>query len=202
MAVKTLTQLRAEAQAIRDQATTGANTASIIGTWMDEVLENLDTIRGDIWEFVLDGTYLAVGSALTIGSGIRTKVPIDGLGGEFHSPNYAGHMWNTTTDKLEPIAENDFLNVRFAITGQSDSDPNNYMDVEFEVTGETPPVIWKETAVFVKGAANEQSFNLAMPFFVGAAFLANGGEIYVTPNGAARFWEIAITISRSYTPTV
>lgn len=201
MAQKTLAQLRIQAQQIRDETVAGTNTAVRVGTLLDENLESLDTIIGNLWEFNLDGTYVAQPSGLAIAAGIRTKLTVDGTGDAQKSPNFAGNLWNTVTNKFEPFVANDLYMMRLAITGESDLAATNRFEVEFDVGGATG-VIGRETGVFAKGAGSPQSFNFVSNFFAGGDFLTNGGEIFVTPLADATFWEIAITISRTYTPIV
>lgn len=201
MAIKTLAELRAEAQIIRNETAAGANTAVRVGGLVDEILESLDTLTGNLWEFKLDGTYINQGSALSIAAGIKTKITVDGLGANDKSPNYAGDLWNTTTNKFTPFVADDFYSMRLAITGESDVAATNRFEVEFDVGG-VSGVIGRETGVFAKGAGSPQSFNFTAGFFAGGDFLANGGEIFITPLADASFWEIAVTISRTYTPIV
>ena len=201
MAIKTLADLRTDAQVIKNEVTTGANTALRVGTFMDEFLESLDTIRGGLWEFTLDGTYTGSTQPLTIAAGVKTKITIDGGAQRLKSPNFVGDLWNTSTNKFTPLVENDFYSMRLAISGWSDIAAVNRFDVEFDVAG-TSGVIGRETGVFAKGAGNAQSFNFVAGFFAGGDFLANGGEIYITPFADASFWEIAVTINRTYTPEV
>lgn len=200
MTIKSLTVLRAEAQAIRDETGTGVNTASKMGTFLDDFLDSHDGLNGDLWEFKLDGTYPNVGSALAIAAGVRTKINIASAGGEIlRSPNHTGDIWNQTTQKFKPLANNDFYTMRFAITGYSDVASVNRFEVELDVGGSFP-VIASETGVFAKGAASMQSFNFSTGFFAGGDFFTNGGEIYITPLADASFWQMGITISRNYTP--
>lgn len=145
------------------------------------------------WEFALDSAYTA-GSPLSITGLTRTKITIDGLLESSGNPS-TGALWNTTSNKITPPAINDFIIVRFAIQGQSTSAATNKFEVELDVGG-TAGVIFRETEVFSKGAGNPQNFNAIMPLFVGSDFLSNGGELYITPDEDATFWEFGITISK------
>lgn len=171
--------------------------------WTEILNESNGTsdVLGHLWEFVLGGTYISATSSLGITASNRIKIPIDGGFSQITSPNYNGNVWNISTNKIEPITLNDFYEIRFAITGHSDIAQTNRFDVEFDVGG-SAGIIFRETAIFGKGAGNAQSFNFSMPLFVGSDFKTNGGEIYITPLADASFWEIAITISRTYTPGI
>jgi hypothetical protein len=202
MAIQTIAELQTRAQIIRNETASGANTAVRIGSLIDDFTESLDTITGNLWEFTLDGTYVDQPSALACPAGVRTKITVDGTAAHIHSPNTNGqHIWNTVNSKFEPLAVNDFYMMRFAITGESDLAAVNRFEVEFDVGGLTP-IIGAETGVFAKGSGNPQSFNFSTGFFAGGDFVTNGGEIYITAEADASFWEIAITVSRTYTPIV
>ena len=104
-------------------------------------------------------------------------------------------MRNFTAQKTSSI--NEFGLVRFAITGQSTVASDNKFEVELDVAGVTN-VIFQETGVFAKGAGAPQAFNFIIPLFAGDDFLANGGELYVTPESDATFWQFALTAVRIY----
>lgn len=195
----TLAELIATATEIRDETVEGANTASKVGQFFVDFLSGFDGIIGRIWEFVLDGTYINQATALSIPAGQRTKITIDGIGSHNHSPNFSGHLWDTSSNKFKPLVADDFYHLRFAVTGQSVNQSVNRFETEFDVNGSSG-VIGRETGVFAKGAGVSQSFNFVSGFFAGGDFLANGGEIYITPLADAEFWEIAVTIERTYTP--
>lgn len=201
MTIKSLAVLRAEAQAIRDETGTGINTASKVGTFLDDFLDSHDALNGDVWHFVLDSTYPSVGSSQAIAAGVRTKIVIDGVAADLKSPNFTGEIWNLTSQKFIPLIENDFYTMRLAVSGYSDIASVNRFEVEFDVGGATP-IIGRETGVFAKGAGsgNNQSFNFSTGFFAGDDFFVNGGEIYITPMDDAHFYEFGVTISRNYTP--
>ena len=203
MAVKTLTQLGIDARVIKEEVSPGANTATRVGEFMENFLDSFDTILGDGWSFTLDSTTGAT-NGISVAGGVRTQLLVDGTGGHLHSPNWTAnniHIWDVDTSIFQPLAANDFYSMRLAITGQSDVPTDNRFDVEFDVGG-TDGVIARETGVFVKGQGSPQSWNFSTGFFAGGDFLTNGGKIYIIPEGNATFWQLAVTISRTYTPIV
>lgn len=197
MAIKTLSQLKSLAIQIRDETLDETNTAIRVGGFMNDFLDSSDSLTGHLWQFELDGQYQDLASALVIAAGVRTKLTINGQLYSDKSPNLATPVWDVLTSKFKPLKLGDFYFMRLAISGQSDNAPSNRFEVEFDVGG-TAGVIARETGVFAKGSGNAQGFNFSSGFFVGADFLANGGEIYITPLENARFWELGTTISRTY----
>ena len=152
------------------------------------------------WDFHFDGTYTEA-ARRTILAGVRTQMTIDGASGDFGHPAVAhngNHFWNTSTNKLIPNGLNNFGMVRVALTAESTSAPTNRFELELDVGGGTPPVIYSQTAVFAKGAAVLQHFNFIIPLFSGSDFQANGGTFYITPLADATFWDHAITSVQIY----
>lgn len=197
MAIKTYSQLKTLANQIQNETLDETNTAIRVGGFMNDFLDSVDSLTGHLWQFELDGQYQNLASALVIAAGVRTKLTINGQRSSGKSPNLITPVWDVAISKFNPLKLGDFYFMRLAITGQSDNNPSNRYEVEFDVGG-TAGVIARETGVFVKGSGNSQGFNFSSGFFVGADFLANGGEIYITPLDDARFWELGVTISRTY----
>jgi hypothetical protein len=200
MAIQTTSELRTRAQEIRNETTAGANTAVRIGTLLDDFVESLDSITGHYWQHYRDSDY-TVGSKLSIAGGVRTKLTNNGVTRTEASPNGYPAVWDTTTNKIVPENLDDFYTIRLDIKGWSDLAQTNNFDVEMDIGGGIG-VISADTGVFIKGNGVEQSFNFSSQFFVGSTFITNGGELYITPDSDASFWDIGITISRTYTPTV
>ena len=173
----------------------GQNANAITEQDLRDLIVSLPSIIGGFWEFNLDNQY-TLASKKSIAAGARTKVTINGLL-DYQTSDVTKKIWNTTTGKVAPLFAGDFLTGRFAMAGWSDVASVNRFEIEFDVGG-SAGVIGQDTAVFAKGAANAQNFNFILPAFVGADFFANGGEIYITPESNASFWEHALTIERSF----
>lgn len=202
MAIKTLAQLKAVAAEIKTETEDGANSASKVGTFFDDILDSLDSMRGHLWEFSLDTLYPIEATPQAILQGVRTKMQLD-TPIYLSSPNHViTPIWNTTTQKFMPLIADDFYIFRFAITGKYTQGSTASFLFEFDVSTGTQPIIAKETKVFVKGNGVAQSFNLEFGLFAGPDFLTNGGEVYITPDQNASFWEIAATIDRTYSTPV
>lgn len=200
MAAQTTSELRARAQTIRNETISGANTAVRVGTLIEDFADSLDTITGHYWQHYRDSLY-PVGSKLSISAGVRTKLTCNGVARTEVSPNVYPSVWDVVGNKITPEKINDFYTVRLDIKGWSDLAQSNFFDIEMDIGGALG-VVAADTGLFIKGNAVPQSFNFSSQFFVGSTFLANGAEIYVTPDQDASFWDIGITISRTYTPEV
>lgn len=173
---------------------------SITAQDIRDFIVSVKYLNGGGWDFHFDSVY-TLASPRAIGAGIRTQVTIDGLRGDFGHPSgtdHTQHFWNTTTNKIEPPNLNDFGHIRLAFTGKSNSDPDNYVDIELDIGGGIPPVIFKDTKLFAKGATVTQEFNVIIPLFAGPDFIANGGTLYITPKSASTYWDFALTSERTY----
>jgi hypothetical protein len=174
----------------------GQGPASITPQDMRDFIVSSPYLANQGWEFLFDSTY-TVGSPRTILAAARTQMTIDGLAEATGHPGGVQGFWNTSTNKIEPSALNDFGLCRIAFTAQSTAASVNRFEVELDTAGAFP-IIYQQTGVFAKGAGNPQSFNFIIPLFAGADFLANGGIVYITPEADATFWTFAITSVRLY----
>lgn len=191
--------VRTEADLLANLFQDGQPDSSITAQDLRDFIVSTKYLNGGGWEFHLDGTY-TIGSPRTILAGVRTKVTIDGALEDTGHPattHGAGHFWDTATNKVVPTALNNFAIGRLALTAQSVSASTNRFEVEVDVGGATP-IIFQETGVLAKGAGVDQSFNFTAPLFVGADFLANGAELYITPLADMEFHTFALTINRTY----
>lgn len=196
MTQKTNAALRTEAQIIRDETIAGTNNAERIGTFLDDVLDSLDPMVGHFWQHYRDSAYL-VGNKRPIAAGIRTKITNNGVTRTIVSPNGYAAVWDINTNKIVPVDENDFYSIRIDVKAWSDAAATNRFDIEMDIGGAIG-VFAAKTLVFSKGAVSAQIFSATFGFFVGSTFIANGGEIYITPESDASFWDMGITLNRTY----
>lgn len=147
------------------------------------------------WTFDFDGEYTSLAKR-TILAGQRTKLTNNAALERTGHPQ-VGAFWDNGTNKITPSAINDFGTVRLAFQAQSKVAAVNRFELELDTSGSFP-IIFKETGVFAKGAGVPQNFNFVVPLFAGPDFLANGGEIYITPEDDIELWEFAITAIRQY----
>lgn len=192
--------VRTESDLLTNLFQDGQADYSITAQDIRDLIVSIKYLNGDAWEFHFDNEY-TLGSPKTILAGVRTKVTIDGLLEDTGHPitgHSSEHFWNPVTNKIEPPNLNDFGIGRFAVTSESVLDPDNSFDIEVEVIGGDYPIIYRDTAVFAKGAGVIQHFNFIVPLFVGPDFLTYGATLFITPQSDALFWEHALTITRTY----
>lgn len=143
-----------------------------------------------------DSTYTS-GSKRAISTGVRTKVTIDGLGAQTDSDQLpsGSEWWSTLNNKIVPDADGDAYDVRliFKATPAASSD---YFDVELDIGGSIG-VILEETKIYAKGTS-DHSFVVSWAIRTKDTFLANGGEIYITPNSNQSFWDFNIQITKTH----
>jgi len=158
------------------------------------------------WEFCLDSA-ATISSPVTITGGTRHHFTSDGLLAQVIHPTRHTAFWNPSTNKIEPPALNDFIDVRFAFTATSTSGAGstNQFELELDTTGKpngtgspatSGDIIFRQTEFFSKGIGQTQHFNFIMPLFVGAQFLAAGGIFYITPVNDMDIWRKAVIINR------
>jgi hypothetical protein len=111
----------------------------------------------------------------------------------------SGALWNTTDDAITPIALGDAYSVRvdLPITAKSGS-PNTIL-VQLDIGGTgSPSVVIVNESIAVPGSV-PYTLTLSYPLFVGATFLANGCEIFLsTDTGTVGITAPAITIIRDH----
>lgn len=143
-----------------------------------------------------DSTYTS-SAKRAIAAGVRTKVTIDGLGAQTDLDQLpsGSAWWNTTSNKIIPDANGDAYDVRiiFNATPTAGSD---YFDIELDIGGAIG-VILAETKIYAKGTGTH-SFVLSWPVRTKDTFLANGGEIYITPSSNQNFWDFNIQITKTH----
>jgi len=118
-----------------------------------------------------------------IATGVRTKWTNDGgtLTIEKNPSDATQSMWDTTTNKIQPISAFDVYQVRVTFSAENYSGSTPLMTIELDIGGSIG-VIASETKRLAKGGS-EQAIMFALPVFAGSTFLANGGEIYLTYTG-------------------
>lgn len=159
--------------------------------------------NGGGWEFVYDTT-TSLGPLV---DETPTIVPISPNVGETLQFPAGFQIWDSANNKILPPSLNSFGIVRLSFTGvYASGGTAPHIDVWLDV-GATPlslaNVIYKESAVFAKGAAEAQYFNFIVPLFAGADFLANGGTFVVQAHGSSVITlnNFSLTSARMFNPT-
>lgn len=141
------------------------------------------------------------GSPQVFTGSARTKLTIDGAGSQTNTSYLPGgdDLWDTVGYRITPQTAFDFYVVRLTFeanpTGASD-----YFDIELDIGGSIN-TIWQETRGFLKGVADHK-FSFTIPVYTGTTFLANGGELYITPSASLDIWGAGITICKVHSEGV
>lgn len=137
------------------------------------------------WEFSRDD-----GTTPQVFTTTPSRLSINGLGANTTStklpPSIAGSdtLWDTTTDFLTPIAENDYYHVRFNFPCTAVAGSPTYLELQVDIGGGSSPsnVIYSlalpiyKTPPFTIGAA--------LPIFISSVGLANGVQFFLNVDAA------------------
>ena len=149
------------------------------------------------WQQITDTTYTS-GAPLAIASGVTGKL-LTGTVTEINTqlPSGVTTFWNNTTDKLIAVNNGDAFTLSLRFKAKMDV-ANGLTDVGINIGGSLN-VISQETLVFSKGAGVEQRFDIDLSYFTGTTFIANGGDIEITPlNGDISIYDIVLVIIRTH----
>ena len=140
-------------------------------------------IRVQGWEQYEDTDQTVGTPSQTIATGVRTLWTNDGgtLALQKSPSDAIAPLWNTATNKINPISVFDTYSVRIGFKAQDYSGTTPDLKVELDIGGGIG-VIASRTTSLLKGGS-EQSMLFALPVFTGSTFLSNGGEIYLTFTG-------------------
>ena len=182
----------------RTQVVEAASTASTVagGQWVSDGAGGGEFIRIQGWSQHSD-TDTAVGApSQTIATGTRTLWTNDGGATTLQKlPSdigVSGHLWDTTANKITPIAAFDTYNIRVEFKVQDYAGTTPDLKIELDIGGALGTIV-SQTIPLLKGGA-EQAITMSFPVFAGSTFLANGGGIYVTFTGTGSCKIFASTI--------
>jgi len=165
---------------------------------MDKVNDNFDEVYNFTgWEQIIDSTYTS-GSPLTILSGVTGKI-LTGTVTKIQTqlPTGVTTFWNETTDKIVAVNDGDAFTLSLRFKAKMNV-ANGLADVGINI-GTPLNIISQETILFSKGSGVEQRFDLDLSYFTGTTFIANGGNIEVTPlNGDIDIYDIKLVIIRTH----
>lgn len=149
------------------------------------------------WEQITDTTYTS-GSPLSIVEGVTGKI-LTGTVSRITTqlPSGVTEFYNTTTDKLMAVNDGDAFTLSLRFKAKMDV-ANGLADVAINIGGALN-VISQETLVFSKGIGVEQRFDIDLSYFTGTTFIANGGDIEITPlNGDISIYDIVLVPIRTH----
>jgi hypothetical protein len=163
-----------------------------------KINENFEELYGSTgWEQITDTTYTS-GSPLSISEGVTGKIltgTITTLNSQI--PDGVTSFWNNTTDKLVAVNNGDAFTLSLRFKAKMDT-ASGIADVGINIGGSLN-VISQETLLFSKGSSTEQRFDIDLSYFTGTTFIANGGNIEITPiNGDIEIYDIVMVIIRTH----
>ena len=173
------------------------NTGDPLRTAFTKTNENFNELYSGFtgWEQITDSTY-TIGSPITILSGVTGKI-LTGTVTKIQTqlPTGVSTFWDSTTDKLLGVNNGDAFTLSLRFKASMDV-ANGLADIDINIGGALG-AISNETVLFHKGLSVEQRFDIDLSYFTGTTFIANGGNIEVTPlNGDIVIYDIVLVIIR------
>ena len=113
-------------------------------------------------------------------TGVRTKYLNNGAGltVEYLPSDATVPLWDVTTNKHMPIAQNDVYDIRTSFIAENYAGTSPYVLCELDIGGGIG-VIFSQIIPLIKGGV-AQPCSFSFPVFTGSTYIVNGGEIYLT----------------------
>lgn len=142
---------------------------------------NWTRIQG--WGQFADADTTVGSPSQNIATGARTLWTNDGLTTNIQkSPSdLVSPLWNTSTNKITPIAAFDTYNIRIGFKAENYAGTGPDIKVELDIGGGIGVIVSTTVPLLRSGA--QQSCLVAFPVFAGTTFIANGGSVYLTYTG-------------------
>ena len=168
------------------------NNSGIVGANVTDALNNLQS--GDpAWENVGDTQYTEVSPFAVVG-GTTVKMP-NNAGSRLNTYMPVGiKFWNEVTQKVTPQGVGEVYSLRVNFKAKSSTVTNSF-DILLDIGG-TQGIILESVATFPKGSGIETPFSSTTSVFIGATFIANGGDIQINPVDDIEIYDISFFISR------
>jgi len=154
--------------------------------------------QGGAWAYYADGTSTTQGTAQVVLADARDQMLNDGVGRtEIGQIQDMAAPW--VNDKL--VVELDCTyQVRLTFNAQISSGAGGeHLTVDMDIGGAIG-VIWAGTETLAKGANEPHSYTFSIPSFAGTTFVANGGQLNITPSVDMDIWNVAVFVVRTYMP--
>jgi len=142
------------------------------------------------WGIYRDTIY-TLASPFSVTSGSRVKLANNnGAGIISQLPLGVSSFYDATTGKLIATNDGDVLSLTLRFKAKM-SVLNGYFDLDIDIGG-TQNVISGESVLFTRGSGTEQRFDVDLDYFTGSTFIANGGDLNITPiNGNIDIYDIS-----------
>lgn len=154
------------------------------------------------WVNIADSQY-TVGAPLTVLSGVKTQLTINGLGAattRAYADGMHSDVWSD--NRFKPFALGEAYNLRVTCTiAKSTSGTGHYVVFDADIGTDVAPFLSASQSVpLVKGQGVATLLTIAAPFFCLDTFGRNGARLFITPSTDITIWGAAIFIQRTFTP--
>lgn len=164
---------------------------SALGVGVDEgkVLRSTSSNTAE-WVYPPEGWgfYLHSGTGQVLNT-TASKLIIDGAGAASESSylprdirGTGTELWSTADNKMLPIAEGDFYQVRIDIPVVSETGTVTDITIQLDIGGAATPTTIITEGYEIGGRDTPYIVRSSFPVFSGSTFLANGGQVFVKTN--------------------
>ncbi len=153
--------------------------------------QNVTTIGG--WVRYDDNQYTSI-SKLSLADGV--EVNLTNNGNAIYRSHPSINFYNTSTNKLLGINENDVYMTTIVFKVSSANANQTHIDLRFVGTGEIERI--HKTMGFYKGNNTEQNFHEVFQYYTDSTFVNEGVDIRIkSDGGTAKVWDIIYFIQRT-----
>lgn len=119
----------------------------------------------------------------TLSTGVKAAFVCDGgfLTKEYLPEDASVSLWDTSTNKHIPIAEDDVYIVRISFAAENYAGSSPYIDIALDIGGSIGEIVWR--TVLLNKAGSTVRDTITIPVFTGSTYSANGGTINLTYTG-------------------
>jgi len=109
----------------------------------------------------------------------------------------SGELWNTVTNKIEPIGEGDGYTLRIDLEITAKTASPTELVLELDISGLSAPTIVIVERIIGTGKAPPYTVSVGFPIFSLATFITNGGQLFLkTDSGTVTLTDRQISIHR------
>jgi len=198
MAKKTIAELTAAAEVIRDEVDKFGNTRGRVHAMLKDMIDTYVSRNTGGYALYADGAREIEANAVAIAGSTRTKLLNDGASSvtNLKQINEMTGIWDTVGNQINPTLESAYtIRLTYCIK-TSTGGQGNYAETDLDIG--LPLPIFKEITPIVKGANLIHNVSIIIPVFTDVPFPANGGELFFFSNVAVTLWEVRILIIRHY----
>lgn len=198
MSEKTIIQLTAEADQIRNEVNKFGNTRGRVHDVLQDIIDTYISRNALGYAIYADLAREIEVNAVSIPGSTRTKLLNDAGSAvtNLKQINEMTGIWDTATNKIKPTLESAYtIRLTYCIKTQV-AGQGNYAETDLDIGLAVP--VYKEITPIVKGANLIHNVSITIPIFAEVPFPANGGELFFFSNVAVTLWEVRILFIRHY----